>query len=208
MPRTNQVPSPTPFSLPILLLVEGRDTLECVQRLVRNLDLQDIDLRNFGGVNDLPALLNVLPKSSGFGNVVSIGIIRDAESGTARSAFDSVCGSLKAAGFQPPMEMNTKTTELPAISIFILPNCSDSGMLEDLCLAAVEQHPTMPCVDDFLLCLEGQGNSVRNRAKSRIYSFIASQSHPQSQLHTAIDKGYIDLDHPVFNLMKAFLQSL
>lgn len=208
MPHSTHALSPEPLSFPTLLLVEGRDTFECVQRLIKNIGLQGIDVRNFGGVNDLPKYLKALPKISGFNVIASIGIIRDAESGTARSAFDAVCGSLRAAGLQPPKEMNQKTTTPPTTSVFILPNCSDSGMLEDLCLGAVKEHPTMPCVDEFLQCLGNSGNVVRNAAKSKIYSFIASQAHPQSQLHTAIDKRYIDLDHPTFNLIKDFLRSL
>ncbi len=62
-----------------LLLVEGPDDLSFFDALLRHLNRQDIDVRSYGGKDNLRPFLKGLPAFPGFVNVVSLGITRDAD---------------------------------------------------------------------------------------------------------------------------------
>ncbi len=101
--------SPKPITYKKVLLVEGKDAFQFFKALLRHLNLlSDIEIRNFGGVDDLD-YLGTLKITDGFDHVISLAIIRDAES-NAVSAFHSVNGILEKEGFDvPPQPMETPT---------------------------------------------------------------------------------------------------
>ncbi len=80
----------------IQLLVEGNDPRNFFEAFVEHLSLANIQIQNFGGVQELPNFLPVFVKKPNFQTVQSIGIVRDAES-NAKGAFQSVQSALKKA---------------------------------------------------------------------------------------------------------------
>ncbi len=65
---------------PKQLLVEGRSTWEFFAALLRNIQISDIQLQDFGGINELRKFLKAFRALPGFQErVVSIGIVRDVE---------------------------------------------------------------------------------------------------------------------------------
>src|SRR5665213_1882087 len=86
--------SRSPIMLPSILVVEGRDMFGFFLELLQGLELdQTVELRNFGGVDDLPTYLEVLTSLKRFETVVSLGIARDCES-DPHAAFESVRSAL------------------------------------------------------------------------------------------------------------------
>ncbi len=86
-----------------------------------------------------------------FYQVVSLGITRDADN-SAKSAFTSVCDSLKNCGLPYPSQPGKIVGDKPKISVLILPGSQNPGMLEDVCLKAVDLNQ-LQCVDDYLKCV-------------------------------------------------------
>ena len=201
--------SPQPITYNKLLLVEGQDAFQFFKALLRHLNLlSDIEIRNFGGVNDLD-FLGTLDITPGFDRVISLAIIRDAESNDAVSAFDSVSSKLKQTGFDVPLRPMTSTGGSPKISVFILPDCINNGSLETLCLQTVKNDPAIPCVDQFFTCIQNNGLSVpKNIQKANLHAFLSSRERPNLLLGEAAHAGYWPWNHSALDLLKKFLNNI
>ena len=141
--------------------------------------------------------------------VDSIGVTRDADESSA-SAFQSVRSLLmSSAGLDAPDEPMVATWGRPRVSVFILPNCESAGMLETLCLSAVQDDPATPCVEQYLQCLEETANMPsRNPDKARAHAFLASRARPELRVGEAAEAGHWQLDSPAFDPLKSFLLAL
>jgi hypothetical protein len=148
---------------------------------------------------------------SNFGNVHSIGIVRDADE-SAQGAFDSICSALKSLDLPIPEAILTPTPDLPHVSVLIMPpnNEGTGRMLEDLCLASVLDDPAFDCVDQYFECLAEQGITLGNNkiAKARVHAFLASRSEPDKRLGEAAQASYWIWDSPAFDTVKDFLKQI
>ncbi len=200
-----------PITAPKLLLVEGVDDRHFFQRIQHSLDIGEDELQvvEYGGKDQFPKFIKELPKIvSGFFEIVqSFGVVRDADD-SAENAFKSVRDALARVGFPTPTGPGVFVAGAPRVGILIVPGSNSSGMLEDLCLAAVKGDTAMSCVDEYIHCLERAGLPVGNRAKVGLYAFLSSRRKPGLQLGTAIDAHYIPLDSPAFSNVRHFLRSI
>jgi hypothetical protein len=155
----------------------------------------------------------------GFRNVVSLGITRDADGSTepddqrtpesAGNAFRSVCGALEGAGLPQPVKPNEIAYGSPNVAVFILPDCERNGMLEDLCLASIQNDPVFQCIDPFFACASKHpGISPKNMAKARIHAWLATRSRPDLRFGEAAEKEIWDWEHEAFGPIKDFLRML
>lgn len=173
-----------------------------------------IEVRTFGdvGKDNLQTYLEIFTQKPAFKqHVKRLGIIRDAEKKAAASALQSVQAALQGARIAPPSQMNKLEGSPLSIGIYILPNCRDVGMLEDLCLAAaseVEQglpSSVFECVDDFFACLKRQGRVPSNPAKARFAGFALAGDVIDPQLGRAAQRNAIPWQAHEFDQLKAFL---
>ena len=199
---------PHPIESEVQLLVEGNDQVNFFDALCRRLVLPHIQIQNFGGVDDLRTFLSVFAKYPGMTDVRSVGIVRDAER-NAQSAFQSVQGSLRNAGLVVPDQPARRAGESPSVSVFILPDNRNSGMLETLLCQTFQGEPIDDCIEDFLQCARSaSGEDLRNPDKSKAHAFISTMPRPEVSIGVAARRRYWNLDHPVFNQIRAFLQTL
>jgi len=84
----------------------------------------------------------------GFSAVDSLAITRDADLDAA-GAFASVRSALTHGGLAAPAASGQFAGSNPKVGVFILPDGTNAGMLEDLCLASVQADPATPCVDTY-----------------------------------------------------------
>jgi hypothetical protein len=200
----------SPLTHSAILVVEGRDMWEFFGALLQVLGLQDqVEIRDPGGINDWPDFLRALPTISGFDAVVSLGLVRDCETNPT-GAFQSVCSTLQGAGWSvPPAVLQPTATPPPRITVMLLPDASTPGMLETLCWRALLADPRVPCIEEFLKCVEKQtGQPVARIEKSRIHAYIASREEPWFLLGQAARTSYFPWDSPAFNEIKGFVQGL
>ena len=67
----------------------------------------------------------------------------------------------------------------------------------------------MPCVDEFLNCLKvTAGLPSKNPDKARAHAFLASRDRPELGVGEAARASHWQLDSPVFEPLKCFLQAL
>ena len=190
------------------LLVEGREEQFFFDAFLRHLGINDVQIQNCGGKDNLRAVLRTVAGSLDFPLVSSIGIVRDADD-NAQSALQSVQDSLGNTDLPVPQSFLTPAGESPTVSVFIMPDNYNNGALEHLCLSAAEQDPAMHCVEEFLACIHARvPNPPQDSGKSRIHAFLASRVDPELRLGEAAQRGYIDWTHPAFNDLAQFLRNL
>src|SRR5580698_4259709 len=64
---------------------------------------------------------------------------------------------LALAGLSVPAAPNVLAPGNPAVNVFILPDNTNPGMLEDLCLASVQGQAAYSCLDSYFQCTSAAG---------------------------------------------------
>jgi hypothetical protein len=202
------VPKPRSATLPIaitlrkLLLVEGETPAHFFEALARHLSIADkIEIRSFGGKEQLASFLKLLVTTSDFqSKVTSLGIVRDAEE-DAKAARSSVLDAVRAASIPP----------IVRVSHFILPDNTTPGMIETLCVKSIEGQSVHQCVRDFIACAEGAGAVFPTGiiiAKHYIQVYLATQPAAQMMPGIASYRGAWAWDHTAFDDLRKFLCDL
>lgn len=193
---------------PHVLVVEGKDEELFFEALIRYMRLQHVQVLSIGGKTNLRANLKALALSPGFANVVSLGIIRDADQDPL-GALQSVQDALRAASLPAPVGVLSPAGDKPKVMIMIMPAENTPGALEDLCLQSVTQDPAMLCVGVYFQCLQKQGLPMpSNLPKARVQAFLASRQEAGKRLGEAAQAGYLPWDDKAFEPVRNFLQQL
>lgn len=199
--------SPRELSKPKLLIGEGREEELFFTAFLAHLNISDVQVEQYGGKQALPKYLRTLPLRPGYLQILSLGITRDADN-SARSAFQSICTSLSNASLPIP-RAGAIAGGSPQVSVLIFPDNQNSGMLEDLCLAAIGTDPALQCVDEYLECIyKTIGRKPNNMAKARVHAWLSSQIEPDKRLGEAAKASYWPWESPGFDCLKQFLQAL
>jgi len=191
---------------PNLLVVEGKEEELFFDALVKHLGLQGVQTMSIGGKQQLRRNLKALVLSPGFSEVISLGVVRDANADPA-AAFQSVRDALQAANLPAPERPLVPVGDSPRVAVMILPEEGEAGMLEDLCLKSVMQDPAMHCVEQYFECLRQKGLPLpSNISKAKVQVFLASRHRAGLRLGEAAEAGYWPWDAETFQQVKTFLQ--
>ena len=203
------MPEIAAITSPIQLLVEGNDQRNFFEAFIEHLSLDNIQIQNFRGVNELRGFLLVLANAPGFRETVqSVGIVRDAET-SAQAAFQSVQSSLRNAGLPVPNSPEDRTGGSPAVTVLILPDNNRPGMLETLLNETFANTPEEACINAFFDCVTAVPTvSITNPDKARAYAYLTTKPNPHHSVGMAAKQRYWDLDHPVFDQFRQFLTAL
>lgn len=194
-----------------ILVVEGQDDKKVVSAILNYLNIaDDFQVVDMGGKDRLSPYLQGLPGATGFHQVETLGIIRDADN-SAGAAFQSVCsGLLNTRVLSIPKQPLVIADGKPRVAIFLWPDCAKPGTLETLCMASVINHPAIICIDDFMSCVQTtSGEPPKNREKARVQAFLAS--HAKRTYRTIGDAAQANVwpwNHPVFEPITTFLNAL
>ncbi len=196
------------LSKPKLLIGEGKEEELFFTAFLTHLNISDVQVEEYGGKQKLPNYLKTLLLRPGYSQIISLGITRDADN-SCQNAFQSICDSLRNLSLPVPRKPGEVAGYSPQISILILPNNQNSGMLEDLCLDAIKTDPVLQCVDEYFECVDKKiGRKPNNMAKARIHAWLSSQTEPDKRLGEAAKANYLPWDNPKFDCLKEFLQAL
>jgi len=191
-----------------LLYVEGDDDFYFILKFLDHLNIKNIDVRSYGGKDNLSNVLGLLKSLSGFEEQVKvIGILRDADS-NGPSAFQSVCSALRNNCFAVPEREMTFTNSVPAIAVKILPNAADEGKLETLLLKSVKNDPAMCCVNKFIECLKKNSIDFGDEEKTTVHAFLSTRKKPYKLIGTAAQCRYWNFECVEFSELKKFLISI
>ena len=193
----------------IQLLVEGNDQRNFFEAFIEHLALDNIQIQNFRGVNELRGFLLVLVNAPGFRETVqSVGIVRDAEA-SAQAAFQSVQSSLGNAGLPVPNQPERRAGSSPAVTVLILPGDNSPGMLETLLCQSFAGTPEEACINAFFDCANAiAAVSITNPDKARAYAYLTTKPNPHHSVGMAAKQSYWNLNHPIFKRVREFLRAL
>jgi hypothetical protein len=195
---------------PKLLIVEGSDEENFFGALLKHLEITDVQVAGIGGKSRIRPRLKALVNDADFIQIVSLGIIRDADV-DPKTAFQSIRDALKNTGLPFPTKPLRFVKGPPKVGVMILPAPDKKGALEELCLQAIKDDPAMSCVGQYFKCLEDQGvktpkKGKLSKAKTRV--FLASREEPTLAVGTAALRGYWPFGHKMFSSVRNFLKSL
>lgn len=193
-----------------LLLGEGQDEERFLRAMLRHLGRSDVQVMSTGGKTGLRAFLRALLDDPLWPKLESLLLIRDADFGGDASRESASVSALRSLSFLlgelglpvPPrhgtfVSAPTARTEGPLrVGVFVLPDGTSEGMLEDLCLAAVTGDAMMPCLEAYLRCIDerralvGSAPIARNQLpKARVHAFLASRPEPDRRVGEAAEAG-------------------
>lgn len=148
-----------------------------------------------------------LKLDANFGDVLTLAIIRDADDDPI-GAFQSVCDSLQHHALPVPKGHGEFTNGQLRVGVFIMPDGKADGMLESLCMQAVEDKPETPCLKAYIDCLAEKGLDPKPLEKARAHAWLASQPKPGKRVGEAAQAGYWPFDHSVFTNIWQFISAM
>jgi len=206
--ETPQPATPRKLDKPKLLIGEGKDEVLVFEAFLSHLGILDIQVEDYCGKDRLPDYLDALSKQSGFAQIKSIGVTRDADADAA-GAFASLCDHLSRRSLVTPAASGNVRPGTPSVGVMIFPDGKNGGMLEDLCLAALGTDSLTKCIDVYFNCVEAAKNAPPKKiAKARIHAWLAAQEPPDLRLGMAAQKGLIPWNNNSFDQLRGFLTAL
>lgn len=190
-----------------VLSVEGKDEVNFFDALLKYIGITDFEIRHVGGKENFKNKLPALVKMTGFSDVQVLAVIRDADA-DASKAFQSIRNILKKEGLNPPSQINQFSNGKLKIGIFIMPGNSDTGMLENLCLKTVENHPAMECVKVFIDCVSKLEKTPHNMPKAKAQAFLAAMPKIANCVGIGAQKGYWNFDSNEIADLRSFIDNL
>lgn len=189
-----------------LLIGEGRDEVEFLRALTRDLGCSDeSQIEDFGGKTELSSFLSLVARDERFSRLSHLLVTRDADE-SFDAAFSSVQHALRKNGLPTPAWPGVVASkDRLTVSVWIMPNNSRAGMLEDLILESLDRDPTMSCIRAFEECarpLTGPWNS-----KSRVRAWLAAKCGDVASVGIAAQRGLFDLRHAVFGDFRRLIHS-
>lgn len=195
------------IELPKLLVVEEADEANFFRAALENhLRLNDIQILAIGGKTKLSQNLAALALDPNLRTVTGLAIVRDADS-DARAAFESVSNALAANALPRPIAHAAFVPGPPRVGVFVMPNGTDPGMLESLCLNSVAGTAEYRCVAAYFDCLQPVAAS-NNPHKAWAHAWLASRPEPDKRVGEAALKGYWPFGDPVFESLWAFVRGI
>lgn len=208
------------FSFRKLIAVEGQDEVNFFNELIKFIGISDIEVWEVGGKTQFKPKFAGFIKLRGFDELKSIAFICDADNRNSRSAersFRSLCRNIENVATEEPSfsgnivlpsRMGEFSESNPKIGIYVMPNNSNSGMLENLCLNSVEDDPAMECVNEFIECALQLDEKPKNIAKAKVQTFLASKEEIVNRLGLGALKRYWKFESPAWDELKTFISNL
>ncbi|TGN96474.1 DUF3226 domain-containing protein [Burkholderia sp. USMB20] len=206
-----------------VLLVEGRDEEELINKILRRADRTDVEIFQSEGKDNINRAIGAMKFFEGFDDVTHFGVIRDAD-GDANAAFTSVQHGLRQHGLpMPDAPSNPNTVGALTTSVLILPGNGQPGMLETLVWRTVETTQIAQEAETFLTRCRGilppadngarpdgpdGWRAPRNVDKARICALLSTMIDPQGRMGIAAQQNYFDLQHQELRPLTDYIAAL
>lgn len=167
-----------------LILTEGADAYFFCIWAYQAFNTTGIQVLDFGGIKDLKKYLESLTLLSGFNNVETVVIVRDAETDST-AAVNSIMTALRNVKLPAPAKPCLFAGNAPKIAYVIFPGFVEdedgnkslsNGTLEDLCLELVKEDEIFECINQYIQCLESKRQDVRRLHKTKLHTYLAGKN--------------------------------
>ncbi|MEJ5229678.1 MAG: DUF3226 domain-containing protein [Pseudothermotoga sp.] len=193
---------------PNLIIVEGKDDKSFLQNILVTLGMEDCQIQELNGKDNLHRILPALSKTPGFEDVKSLAIFLDADLSPS-STLQSIQNALSKTKLPVPRNPGeVKSDGKIKIGVFLFPDCKNNGTVEDLIIKTLDKQ--------FIECIQHYHNCVKQTAKvnweftskSILYSYFAVQKEPARTFDVALKRGHVNLYSPEFDAIRDFLKKL
>jgi hypothetical protein len=189
------------------LLVEGHDDFHVVHNLFQHYNIDVRNLKNSTGgqfdVKDckgISELLKFIPTQ--IKNVDILGVIIDADN-DENANWTSVRDKFNRAGYNLPEKLDSNgcicESNGKKIGVWMMPNNSDKGMLEDFIKLLIGENDTLlPKVEKIIREIETENLQKYKgtyRPKALIHTWLAWQETPGTPMGAAITRKYLSLEN-------------
>ncbi|WP_411567641.1 DUF3226 domain-containing protein [Sporosarcina sp. GW1-11] len=179
--------------------------------MFKQLEIEDIQLVEIGGVEQMSAKLATFMLIPDFESVTSIGFVRDAD-----HSFDSAMQSMRMILEKNSLQSSSNHGQVTQdesdrrTGIFIMPGENIEGtMLEDLCLHIIKERKYIELIDHYIENIKkNELQTPSNLAKEKTQIYLASQRKIVHSIGLAAQKSYWDLTHPDLDELKDFIRKL
>ncbi|MEK6299985.1 MAG: DUF3226 domain-containing protein [Acidobacteriota bacterium] len=183
-----------------VLLVEGKDDDSVFFHLARHHQIQDqITIRKKDGFSLLVGDLDVELDASG---LERLGIVVDADV-DLNARWQSVRDRLLSCAYHnlpaalTPEGVLIEEPDRPTVGVWIMPDNTGSGMLEDFVRSLVPNDDLLweraeNCVNEIPV----QARRFSSMSKAYIHTWLAWQEEPGTLMGSAINQHYLDADAP------------
>ncbi len=183
-----------------ILLVEGKDDKAVLGSILFNRHMlpETFKIKEMDGIDNLMQSIPVHVKT----DIETKGIVVDADF-DMENRWKALKNIIRALNYDVPSLLSQEgniihNDELPMLGIWIMPDNSGNGMLEDFVNYLLpHDDKLMPIVDETLVSLENSNlNRYKDihRAKAKIHTWLAWQETPGTPMGLAITKKYMDVE--------------
>ncbi len=196
---------------PKQLIVEGNDDVRVFKSLGSHLNISDIEIRPYGGVDNMRTFLRTLSAMPEFRLVRSLAIVADANSDKDRRDR-RIRSALSDMGLPTPSApLEVESDGRLNVTYLVVPHNRDTGMIEDVCLDSVSDDPAMDCIDRYFECIS-EANTPGPRqvwsSKAKLRAFLASRDRPDLRIGEAAERGVWQFEAAAFDPLKDLLRTL
>ena len=196
---------------PKQLIVEGNDDVRIFRSLGSHLNISNMEIRPYGGVDNMRTFLRTLSALPEFRLVQSLAIVADADSDGDRRER-RIQGALSDINLPTPTSpLEIASNDRLSVAYLVVPYDREIGMIEDVCLDSVSDDPAMDCIDRYFGCI-GESDTPGPRqvwaSKARAHAFLASRDRPDLRIGEAAERGIWQFDSEAFTPLKDLLQLL
>jgi len=195
----------TAFRSPHLILVEGSDDRAVIANLIdhEGLLVDNFHIHNMIGNRGWPEALKGFIQTDGFENILSLGLVRDADTNPA-GTWQSCRDALANAGLPVPGAPDQLQNGRPAVAVTLVPSSAGIGALEELCWMSFDSDLCI-CVDSYFQCA-GNGKAVRKKEQVQVY--LAGLGRPCPNLAIAAERRTLDFSNSAFDTLRNFVRML
>lgn len=195
------------------LLVEGNDDEHVLYHLLEHHEVpEEFEIKNKGGVDNIVETLHVEVLAS---ELECLGIMVDADINPA-ARWRAIRNRLLTVDYPVPEDPNPEGTIVdqpgkPTVGIWLMPNNTAAGMLEDFAGFLVpDEDPLWQRAETCINSIpeEQRRFSMDAFAKAHIHTWLAWQEDPGTPLGLAITKKYLDAGAPQANMLIQWIRSL
>jgi hypothetical protein len=192
-----------------LVLCEGPDEVSVLQQLCGARGIPGLTVEPYNGRNKLPNVLRELPKRPEYvqQQIESLAILLDAN-GNPTGAWQRVRDGVQEHLGVSLQGRGSLAGDKPRIAGYIVAGADGKGMLEDLCLLALNNEPGFECLNHYFRCLSEKTDRKEYHAKAKFRAWMSAQSDFDLRLGLAAEKGYVPWNSSSFDSLALFLASI
>ena len=193
------------------VLVEGSDDIRIFRSLASHLNIPNIQIRHYGGSDNLRTFFRTLSTSPEFTTIRSLAVVADANSDGSRRdrRIRSALSDMDLPTPSSPLEIASDGRL--GVAYLVVPHNRDNGMMEDVCLDSVKADPAMECIDRYFECIK-QSDTPGPRgtwtAKARLHAFLASRDRPDLRIGEAAEAGIWQFEDEAFGPLQGLLRMI